>query len=102
MADRALEAAERAGGGVESICHLVAVGAAREALRLINLTQYLAEAIESWMQAPHGDTVTYRYGNAQGIARAAAHINGTSFHTEWVAGLDAYQNKVTGYQPDEG
>lgn len=35
MSDPVVEAAQRAGGGVSSMCHLVAVGAAREALKPI-------------------------------------------------------------------
>jgi hypothetical protein len=53
----------------------------------------LTDAIEQWMKAPTYDS--YLYGNAQGIARALAALRSTTFETEWEAGLDRYQNRVT-------
>lgn len=46
MTDPAVAAAQRAGGGVSSMCHLVAVGAAREALRPIR--EWLEDSDAGW------------------------------------------------------
>jgi hypothetical protein len=53
----------------------------------------LVDAIDEWMRAPSKDML-YAHGNAQGIARALAALRSTTFTTEWVAGLDRYQNRV--------
>lgn len=57
------------------------------------LRSLLVEAIDQWMKVPT-DQMQYHHGNAQGIARAMAIVDGTSFSVEWEKGLDAYQNRV--------
>lgn len=60
----------------------------------------LTEAIRQWMEADT-EHMQYQHGNAQGIARALSTLRGTSFAVEWEAGLNNYQNFLTGYVPEE-
>lgn len=74
---------------------LIIAQAAIEAMNVQSVESALVNAIDQWMRKPTEDQ-QWANGNAQGIARSLAILRGTTFTEEWTAGLDSYQNSITG------